>query len=75
MGGSEIQTKLLRAWQSEFERVNERIADCFARSEPRDRGRGYRHVLLEPLERKNGWQLAEAAGDRSPDGEINCGPM
>jgi hypothetical protein len=23
--------------------------------------------LLAPLERKNGWQLAEAAGDTSPD--------
>lgn len=24
--------------------------------------------LLAPVERKNGWQLAEAAGDASPDG-------
>jgi SRSO17 transposase len=26
------------------------------------------HGLLAPLERKNGWHLAEAAGDASPDG-------
>jgi SRSO17 transposase len=24
--------------------------------------------LLAPLKRKNGWQLAEAAGDATPDG-------
>jgi hypothetical protein len=24
--------------------------------------------LLAPVERKNGWQLAEAVGDRTPDG-------
>ena len=28
----------------------------------------YLRGLMAPLERKNGWQLAEAAGDRTPDG-------
>jgi SRSO17 transposase len=28
----------------------------------------YLRGLLSPVERKNGWQLAEAAGDRTPDG-------
>ena len=28
----------------------------------------YLRGLLAPVERKNGWQLAEAAGDRTPDG-------
>jgi hypothetical protein len=28
----------------------------------------YLRGLLAPLERKNGWQLAEAAGERTPDG-------
>ena len=35
------------------------------------RGGGRRPIcrgLLAPVERKNGWQLAEAAGDRTPDG-------
>ena len=27
----------------------------------------YLRGLLAPLERKNGWHLAEAAGDRTPD--------
>jgi len=63
-----MQAKQLRAWRTEFERINERIADCFVRREPRDRARAYLQGLLAPLERKNGWQLAEAAGDPSPDG-------
>ena len=34
-----------------------------------DRGEARLYVmgLLAPLERKNGWQLAEAAGDAAPD--------
>jgi SRSO17 transposase len=36
--------------------------------EPRRRARAYLQGLLAPVERKNGWQLAEAAGDRTPDG-------
>src|SRR4051812_31553988 len=28
----------------------------------------YRRGLLAPVERKNGWQLAEAVGDATPDG-------
>jgi len=28
----------------------------------------YLRALLAPLERKNGWQIAEASGDASPDG-------
>jgi SRSO17 transposase len=46
----------------------ERIAARFGRVEPRRRALAYVRGLLEPVERKNGWQLAEAAGDRTPDG-------
>ena len=31
-------------------------------------GAGYLRGLLSPVERKNGWQLAEQAGDATPDG-------
>jgi SRSO17 transposase len=37
-------------------------------SEPRRRVRAYLKGLLSPVERKNGWQLAEQAGDTSPYG-------
>lgn len=63
-----MQEKQLRAWRTEFAHLHEHIADCFGRREPRERARGYLQGLLAPLERKNGWQLAEAAGDRNPDG-------
>ncbi|WP_446226270.1 IS701 family transposase [Nocardia sp. IBHARD005] len=40
----------------------------FARSEPRERAREYVSGLLAGLERKNGWTLAERAGEGCPDG-------
>ena len=45
-----------------------RIAPRFGRPEPRRRARAYLRGLLGPVERKNGWQLAEAVGDATPDG-------
>jgi SRSO17 transposase len=56
------------AWADELERVNARIAPRFGRVEPRRRALAYLRGLLAPIERKNGWQLAEAAGDHTPDG-------
>lgn len=38
------------------------------RAEPRLRARAYVRGLLAPLAGKNGWTLAEAAGDVTPDG-------
>ncbi|MGW9077078.1 IS701 family transposase, partial [Streptomyces kronopolitis] len=38
------------------------------RSEPRGRALAYMQGLIAPLERKNGWTLAERAGDRLPIG-------
>jgi SRSO17 transposase len=44
------------------------VARCFYRREPRLRARAYVLGLLSGLERKNGWSLAEFAGDQTPDG-------
>jgi SRSO17 transposase len=55
-------------WAQGLEEVMARIAPRFGRVEPRRRARAYVRGLLAPIERKNGWQLAEAAGDRTPDG-------
>jgi SRSO17 transposase len=52
----------------ELDRVHERIGRRFARSEPRSRAREYVSGLVAGLERKNGWTLAERAGEASPDG-------
>src|SRR5918998_277173 len=55
-------------WAEDLDGVVERIAPRFGRAEPRRRALAYLHGLLSPLERKNGWQLAEAVGDATPDG-------
>ncbi|MFD0207385.1 MULTISPECIES: IS701 family transposase [Saccharothrix] len=53
---------------AELDRVHARIGARFARSEPRSRTREYLLGLTAGLERKNGWTLAERAGEVSPDG-------
>ena len=55
-------------WAAHLDDLVTRIAPRFSRIEPRRRARAYLQGLLAPLERKNGWHLAEAAGDASPDG-------
>ena len=52
----------------ELDRLHARVAGRFARAEPRARMRGYVVGLVAGLERKNGWTLAERAGEASPDG-------
>jgi len=46
--------------------VAQRLAPRFARSEARRHAQAYLRGLLSPVERKNGWQLAEVVGDRTP---------
>src|SRR3954451_23816901 len=55
-------------WACGLDGLVEQIAPRFCRIEPRRRARAYLQGLLCPVERKNGWQLAENAGDRTPDG-------
>src|SRR5687768_8902053 len=55
-------------WAASLEEVHARIAGAFVRAEPRARVLAYLRGLLGQLERKNGWTLAEAAGEVSPDG-------
>jgi len=53
-------------WTAEWQGVCERIGPSFARSETRQRAQAYLQGLLSPIERKNGWQLAEEAGESTP---------
>jgi SRSO17 transposase len=57
----------LQVWVSGLDALFARVAGRFGRVEPRRQARAYVTGLLAPVERKNGWQLAEAAGDSSPD--------
>src|SRR5438309_7251725 len=58
----------VQAWADGVDGVGGRIAPRFGRPERRRRARAYLRGLLAPVERKNGWQLAEAVGDATPDG-------
>ena len=55
-------------WARGLEELVERIAPRFCRIAPRRRMRACLQGLLAPIERRNGWQLAANAGDRTPDG-------
>jgi SRSO17 transposase len=62
---SEVDVAL---WRDELDRLCARIGRRFVRAEPRARVRRYVDGLLAGLERKNGWTIAEHAGEVSPDG-------
>ena len=56
----------VRAWAAGLNALHARIAGRFARAEPRRRVLAYLRGLLSNVGRKNGWQLAEHAGERTP---------
>jgi SRSO17 transposase len=58
----------LHTWASELDAVAAALAPRFERAEPRKRVLAYLTGLLSTVERKNGWQLAEVAGEATPDG-------
>ncbi len=58
----------LRRWADRLEEVQDRLAPYFERAEPRHRAMAYIRGLVSVTERKNGWQLAEVAGESTPDG-------
>jgi SRSO17 transposase len=58
----------VQGWAGGLDAVLGWIAPRFGRAEPRRRAAAYLRGLLAPVERKNGWQLAEVAGDATPDG-------
>ena len=58
----------VQAWAAGLDALHARIAGRFARAEPRRRVLAYLRGLLGNVTPKNGWQLAEHAGERTPDG-------
>jgi SRSO17 transposase len=55
-------------WAAELQTLLAHLGRHFARSETRAHLRAYLTGLLSPIERKNGWHLAEHAGDATPYG-------
>ncbi|MFH9608345.1 IS701 family transposase [Streptomyces sp. NPDC017448] len=54
-------------WAGELTALHERFVHRFARSEPCESALACMRGLIAPLERKNGWTLAEEAGHAGPD--------
>jgi len=59
---------MVDGWSGAFDDFVARFAGRFGRVEPRRRMVSYLRGLLGEAERKNGWTLAEAAGDVGPQG-------
>ena len=66
--GATTEIEEVRAWAAGLEALHARIAPRFARAEPRRRVLAYLRGLVGNVGRKNGWQLAEHAGEGTPDG-------
>src|SRR6266851_2247905 len=62
------RTMDLAAWRAGFDEAFARVAGRFAQAASRKRARAYLLGLLSRCERKNGWTIAEFAGDARPDG-------
>jgi SRSO17 transposase len=58
----------IRGWAVGLSALHQRIAKHFVRAEPRHLAYDYLRALISPIERKNGWQIAEHVGAATPDG-------
>ena len=65
---AETQAAVAQAhqWADGLDEIASLIGGRFPRAEPRARAVTYLRGLVSPVERKNGWQLAEEAGDATP---------
>lgn len=64
----ETQRAEIEGWRDGLDTLHARIAGRFRRSEARERAKRYLAGLLDHVERKNGWQLAEHLGESGPQG-------
>lgn len=62
-----MNAKELDEWGADFLQFCARFADVFGRKEPRAQATKYLRGLMSSVPRKNGWQVAEVIGDRTPD--------
>jgi SRSO17 transposase len=68
LGPGDVNLETVRTWTLWQTEVERRIGAQFARREVRWRAWAYIRGLLSPVERKNGWQLAEVNGETTPYG-------
>nr|WP_201305786.1 hypothetical protein [Streptomyces sp. GF20] len=67
----EMTAEDLAVLDAEFKAVCARIESLFYRPESRALARGYLRGLLAPLEKKNGWTIAEYTG--APESNVSRG--
>ncbi len=63
-----MEAETIERWAGELKVLGSLIERRFERSEPRARAIAYLKGLMSEVHRKNGWQLAEQAGEATPDG-------
>ena len=64
----DVDEATVEEWGGELRVLRARLSRYFGRQEVRDRAIQYLKGLLSDVPRKNGWQLAEQAGEATPDG-------
>ena len=62
--GSALET--VCHWSNTLKSFQQRLSPYFARCEARQAAFNYIQALLSPVERKNGWQIAEQVGNANP---------
>jgi SRSO17 transposase len=61
-------SEAIAGWRGGLDALHDRVGHRFRRSEARERAKRYLAGLLDRVERKNGWQLAEHLGEAGPQG-------
>jgi hypothetical protein len=56
----------LQDWSTEFELLTARVGSLFVHPKLRAHSRQYLEGPLAPIERKNGWTIAEYVGEKEP---------
>jgi SRSO17 transposase len=56
----------IRAWEEEFKSICLRMSRLFTWPESKAHAEQYLRGLLAPLQRKNGWTIAEHVGEKEP---------
>jgi SRSO17 transposase len=56
----------LLEWSIEFESLADRVSSLFVHPKSQTHSGQYLEGLLAPIERKNGWTIAEHAGEKEP---------
>jgi len=67
MVAQEMDPAEIRGWAVGLSALHQRISKHFLRAEPRQLAYDYLRALISPIERKNGWQIAEHLGATTPD--------